>query len=421
MKYTRPRGTKDILPSEIGIWQHIESVSRSIFQLYNYEEIRTPIFESTELFAKNIGNATDIVEKEMYTFEDKGGRKITLRPEGTAPIVRSYIQNSLHKTEKVSKLYYMGPMFRYERPQAGRFRQFHQIGVENLGTSSPISDAEVIALGIQIFDELGLNKLSVSINSVGCPVCRPVIEERLKQFLSSNLDSLCTDCNRRFNQQPLRILDCKNKKCTTYFSGLPDISSSLCQECNDHFSAVQVYLDLLGIKFTINPTLVRGLEYYTRTTFEIVSDQLGAQNAVCGGGRYDHLVKNNGGPSTPAVGFAFGVERTIMVLKEIQEFVPISRNIDLYLIPLGQPQRNKCFIILQKLRKAGVICEMGYDNSSLKSHMKQANRLSSKHVLIYGEDEAEKKRAILKNMKTGKQKRIKTRQIIGALKHEFKV
>ncbi|MDA1353947.1 MAG: histidine--tRNA ligase [bacterium] len=403
MKLTSPRGTKDILPDEISLWHEIEQVSRDLFDRYNFDEIRTPIFESTELFTRGIGDNTDIVEKEMYTFEDKGGRSLTLRPEGTASIVRSYLEHNLEHTQTHTKFYYSGPMFRYERPQAGRFRQFHQIGVEHLNTTDPISDAEVIALGIHIFDELGLPDLSVTINSVGCPTCRPVIEERIKQFLGDSITKLCGDCQRRYNEQPLRILDCKKETCRNYLSGMKDIRSSHCQECRDHFEAVLEYLDVLGVEFNIDPKLVRGLDYYTRTTFEIVSNKLGAQNALCGGGRYDYLVESLGGKHTPAVGFAFGEERTVMLLKDLVE--TYENALKVYMIPLGQPQRCKCFVLENNLRRAGVKCELG-TTDNLKAQFKKADRMKAQYVLIFGEEEAERNIGILKNMKTGEQTEV---------------
>jgi histidyl-tRNA synthetase len=405
MKYNLSRGTKDILPDEMSFWHHIESTSRSLFDFYNYHEIRTPIFEVTELFERGIGHTTDIVEKEMYTFTDKGNRRLTLRPEGTAPIVRAYIQNALHKKEANTKLYYCGPMFRYERPQAGRFRQFHQIGVENLGNAHPFSDAEVISLGVHLFDELGLSGLSVSINSVGCPVCRPVIEQRLKQFIGANLPNLCGDCQRRFDGKPLRILDCKNTTCQTYFSGMPNIEKSYCHECRDHFNSVIEYIDALHIPFQINPKLVRGLEYYTRTTFEIVSDQLGAQNALCGGGRYDGLVEKIGGPPTPAVGFAFGVERAAMILRELSDLIkPTSKMV--FVAPLGFEQQTRCFYLVDELRRKGIRCEMDYSKADIKSQLKKANKLSANFTLIYGENEAQNNVIIVRNMQTATQEEI---------------
>ncbi|MGE4169783.1 MAG: histidine--tRNA ligase [Candidatus Margulisiibacteriota bacterium] len=411
MKYTLPRGTKDILPDEMSFWHYIESTSRSLFDLYNYQEIRTPVFESTDLFVRGLGTDTDIVDKEMYTFTDKGDRSLTLRPEGTAPIVRAYIQNALFKQSKQQKVYYCGPMFRYERPQAGRYRQFHQIGVENLGNAHPFSDAEVISLGVHLFDELGLSDLSVNINSVGCPVCRKVIEERLKQFIGTYLDHLCGDCQRRFDTKPLRILDCKKETCSHYFSGLPDIRSSLCQECKDHFNAVTEYLDSLAIPFNINPRLVRGLDYYTRTTFEIVSDHLGAQNAICGGGRYDYLIETMGAPPTPAVGFAFGVERAVMVLQQMSDIIK-SREIQIYVAPIGFNQQTRCFYIMDSLRRAGFQCEMDHAKEDLSAQLKQANKLRARYTLIYGETEAEKNTVILKNMETRDQTEIPIDELI---------
>ncbi len=412
--FSNPRGTKDILPDEIGYWHRIEKVAHQVFSAYNYQELRTPIFESTQLFERSIGNQTDIVEKEMYTFLDKGNRSLTLRPEGTAPVVRSYIQNGLHKQQQVSKLYYCGPMFRYERPQAGRYRQFHQIGVECLGSALPFADAETIALGVHLFDELGLSDLSVNINSVGCSVCRPVIEERLKQYLSSNLSALCEDCNARFESRPLRILDCKKPQCQPYFSAIPNIRDSLCQACNDHFSSLLEYLAELGIEFNINPRLVRGLDYYSRTTFEIISDKLGAQNAICGGGRYDTLVEKLGGPATPAVGFAFGVERAVIILRELEDALQ-TKAPNLFIAPLGENQRTKSFYILNELRRAGIQCEMDYTSGSLKAQLKQANRYRSEYTLIFGEEEAQREVAILKKMINGDQVEVPLDQLVDYL------
>ncbi len=419
-KYSLIRGTKDILPEEVSFWHHIESTSRTLFELYNYLEIRTPIFEVTELFERGIGDGTDIVEKEMYTFLDKGGRKLTLRPEGTAPIVRAYLQNGLDKKSGQVKLYYIGPMFRYERPQAGRFRQFHQIGIEYIGCSHPYSDAEVISLGVHLFDELGLTGLSVAINSVGCPVCRPVIQERLKQFIGSNYNFLCEDCKRRFHTKPLRIMDCKNKTCQSYFSGLPNMRASHCQECRDHFNSVMEYLDVIGIPFQINPSLVRGLDYYTRTTFEIISDQLGAQNAICGGGRYDYLIEQFGGASTPAVGFAFGMERAVLVLKKMSDLIK-KPNPLIFVAPLGFDQQARCFYIMDELRRAGIRCEMDYSKNDLKSQLKKANKLDADYTLIFGEEEQQKNIILVKNMRQRSQQEISLPHLVSFLKNDNKV
>lgn len=417
MSISSIRGTKDILPEEIEYWQHIETATRSLFNLYNYQEVRTPVLEMSDLFERSIGDQTDIVQKEMYSFTDKGSRRLTLRPEGTAPIVRSYIQHSFYKKEKYSKFYYCGPMFRYERPQAGRYRQFHQIGVEHLGNSHPFSDAEVISLGMHLFDDLGLADLSVCINSVGCPVCRPVIEERLKQFLGASTKYLCGDCNRRLDENPLRVLDCKNPKCKEYFTGLPDIKESLCQGCKDHFSSVLEYLDALGIPFEIDPKLVRGLDYYVRTTFEIISNQLGAQNALCGGGRYDNLVAQLGGPPTPAVGFAFGIERAVMVLQQLSDIFKDKEPL-VYVAAIGFEQQRKCFDMVDELRRAGIRCEMDYSKGELKAQLKRANKLDATYTLIYGEEEAENNMIKVKNMAKGQQIEIPIDSIINFFEKE---
>lgn len=416
MDFTLSRGTKDILPEEMGYWHLIEEMSRNIFKYYNYEEIRTPIFETTNLFQRGIGDETDIVMKEMYTFEDKGGRSLTLRPEGTASIARSYLSNNFHKTRNQSKLYYVGPMFRYERPQAGRYRQFHQVGVEHIGSAHPFADAEVISLGVHLFDELGLSGLSVHINSVGCSVCRPVIEERLKQFLSMNISSLCGDCNIRFNKNPLRILDCKNPVCKEYFAGIPDIRNSLCQTCSDHFHSVLEYLEALKINFHINPNLVRGLDYYTRTAFEIVSDQLGAQNTVCGGGRYDNLIETLGGPPTPAVGWAFGVERAVMILQQLIENPAKKDRILAFVAPIGYDQKTRAFYILDELRRAGIKCEMDHEKEELKQQLKVAARLNVRYTIIYGEDEAVRGVVLIRNMDNRNQVEIPVEQLVEYLR-----
>jgi len=405
MSYTLPRGTKDILPDEIDYWQHIEKTAKDFFDLYQYHEIRTPIFESTGLFERGIGNETDIVEKEMYTFLDKGERSMTLRPEGTACVVRSAIQHNLVARNNTAKLYYTGPMFRYERPQAGRYRQFYQIGAELLGNKHPCTDAELISLAVRLFQKLGIKKLKVKINSVGCPICRPVIEERLKQFLGDKLPYLCGDCNRRFEANPLRILDCKNNTCNTYFAALPNIAGSLCRDCGDHFSTVSEYLDRLKISFEVDPRLVRGLDYYTKTAFEIQSDMLGAQSAICGGGRYDGLVKQLGGPDTPAVGFAFGLDRMVLILKELAK-KPTNKGKLIALAPIGDAQLPICFDTMDKLRQLDIRCDLNFEKDTLKAHLKFANKINADYAIIIGESEAEKKVALVKNFKNGEQTEV---------------
>ncbi len=399
-----PRGTRDILPVEIRLWQFIEETVVRIFELYNYSEIRTPIFEHTDLFTQSLGHTSDIVEKEMYTFNDRKGRSLTLRPEGTASVVRSYLEHSIHKNEALTKVYYRGPMFRYERPQAGRFRQFHQIGVECLGSRNPILDAEMIGLGVHLFDEIGLTELKVMLNSVGCNICRPVIREQLREFIGDNLKHLCEDCNRRFTNNPLRILDCKKPTCQKYTMGIPMFS--ICQDCGDHFNAVQEYLDAMNITFVVDNHLVRGLEYYTKTTFEIVSPDLGAQNAICGGGRYDKLVQMMGGPDIPAVGFAFGLERAAMLLQQLGIQGKNPPALTLYVAPQGHLATLQGMELLDDFRRANLRADIDVSGRSLKNQLKAANKLGAEYVLIIGEDEAEQKVGLLKNMANGQQQTL---------------
>ena len=403
MKYTAPRGTRDILAEEMTLWNLVRQTASRILQQYQYEEISTPIFEQTDLFVRGIGKLTDVVEKEMYTFEDKKGRSLTLRPEGTASIVRAYLENNLGQ-KGLQKLYYQGPMFRYERPQAGRYRQFEQIGVEVIGTQAPIVDAEVINVGVKICQALGLDNLSVAINSVGCTVCRPVIREQLKSFINSSLKNLCEDCNRRYEKNPLRILDCKNTKCQQYFAGMPRSMDVLCQECADHFNSVIEYLEVAKISYNINPNLVRGLDYYTKTAFEIRSEQLGAQNSICGGGRYDELVHELGGPKTPAFGFAFGLERVVMLLTQVG-IKPEKTDLQpvVYFVTMGEIAKRKAFACRIRLSDLGIRADIDLVPRSFKAQFKVAHDSGAKFVCILGEDEMEKGTCQLKDMASGEQ------------------
>lgn len=411
-----PRGTKDILPNEIAYWQFIESTARDMFDLYNFHEIRTPIFEMTELFERGIGENTEIFEKEMYNFQDRKGRHFTLRPEGTASIARSYLTNNMYNDQSQCKFYYIGPFFRYERPQAGRYRQFHQIGVENINVDYAYADAEMISMGYHLFEKMGIKNLNVLINSVGCEISRPVIEEKVKQFLSANLSRFPDYIRDKFNKNPLRILDSKDETVQACIAGMPDFKSALSQKSKDHFHSVLEYLDTMKIPYTVNHTLVRGLEYYTETVFEIVSDKLGAQNTLCGGGRYNNLIKELGGPSTPSVGFAFGIERAILLLKELKK---IGHNpLNVFFIPIGANQRSRCFPILDKLRQQGLKCEISYDDN-LKSQLKKAAKFGANHVLIYGEEEAEKRVMIVKNMETREQEEIPIKDVVKHLQNEL--
>ncbi|KAF0216845.1 MAG: histidyl-tRNA [Geobacteraceae bacterium] len=337
MSITGIKGFNDILPGEVEKWQHIEATARRVFELYGFAEIRVPVLEKTELFARSIGDATDIVEKEMYSFTDKGDNRVTMRPEGTASVMRAFIEHKLYAADPVAKLYYMGPMFRYERPQKGRYRQFHQIGAEVTGIMSPLIDAQVLTMLCHFFAELGLTEPRLEINSLGCPDCRPAYREALKAFLRGKLELLCDDCKRRFETNPLRALDCKSAGCKEATAGAPSVLDHLCQGCADHFAATRRHLEAVGTAYTINPRMVRGLDYYTRTTFELVTRLLGAQSAVAAGGRYDGLISDLGGPQLPGIGFAMGVERVALLLAE-REF---RKRPDLFIASIGDAAQDE--------------------------------------------------------------------------------
>ena len=411
MLTTAPRGTSDILPSVTANWQQIESLIRDICLRYNYKEIRTPIFEHTELFLRGIGNTTDIVSKEMYTFEDRGGRSITLRPENTASVVRAYLENKLYADNYLNKLFYIGPMFRYDRPQAGRFRQFHQFGIEAIGSENPLIDAEVIALAVNLLQELGLTDLNVLINSVGCPKCRPVYKEKLQAFFQENLGELCKDCQSRYEQNPLRILDCKIDKCKQLSVGVPTLKECLCEECTTQFGTLQNYLAALGIKYTLDNNLVRGLDYYTKTAFEIQYLPLGAQSAVCGGGRYDGLISECGGNPTPAIGFAMGIERILLALQKQNLIKELASTVDVYIVATGEEANQEAIKLAVKLRKYALSCEIDFANRSMKAQMKAANKLQAKHVIIIAEQELQEQTYSYKNMLTSEQVSIKNQDL----------
>ena len=416
MKYQSLRGMNDILPDETPVWQNIEASVHGVFQRFGYSEIRTPLLEKTELFSRSIGDLTDIVSKEMYTFTDKGDRSVTLRPEETAPVVRAAIENNLIGSDKLAKLYYMGAMFRYERPQAGRLRQFNQAGVEAIGSNSPVLDAEIILLGIKLFEELGIKGLEVELNSVGCASCRPSYIKTLKAFLKEKLGDLCEDCNARYVSNPLRVLDCKKEKCSAVMSKAPSLSDSLCPECKKHFESVSGLLAAMNIRTRLNNKLVRGLDYYTGTTFEIVSSQLGSQSALCGGGRYDGLVEELGGPKLPAVGFAIGLERLVMLMNAQKPSGKGPGSKFVYVAALGEKAQKEAFIILNSIRNAGVKADMEYTGKSLKSCLKAASLLDADFTVIIGDDEVAKNAALVKDMKTGQQKEIAFERIIEEIK-----
>ena len=393
------KGFNDILPGEVEKWQHIEATARRVFELYGFSEIRIPILEKTELFSRSIGDATDIVEKEMYSFEDKGGNRVTMRPEGTASVMRAFIEHKMHALDPVARLYYMGPMFRYERPQKGRYRQFHQIGAEVTGVAAPTVDAQVLTMLSHFFAELGLTEPSLQINSLGCPACRPLYREALKSFLLSRIELLCEDCDRRYQTNPLRALDCKSPGCQEATKGAPSMLDYLCPDCSDHFDKTKGFLDLVGTKYSINERMVRGLDYYTRTTFEMVTSLLGSQSAVAAGGRYDGLISDLGGPALPGIGFAIGVERVALLLAE-QEF---KRRPDLFIAAIGEAAHAEAFRLMTALQRGGVAVELDYEGKSLKSQMRRADKFKARFTLIIGEDELGRGTAPLKDMDGGTQ------------------
>lgn len=394
------KGTKDILPSEISLWHFMEEKALEVFSNAGYKEIRTPIFEATELFARGVGDTTDIVNKEMYTFE-KSERSLTLRPENTAGVVRSFIENGMHRLSAPVKLWYKGPMFRYERPQAGRQRQFHQVGMEMFGIKDATADAEAIAIAVRFLNALGLNDLEVEINSLGCPECREVFKNKLKDVIRPYLSELCEDCQTRFEKNPLRLLDCKVDSCKEIYAK-PEIqkiiqSEFICEECSTHFNNLKSYLDTLGIRYSVNKLLVRGLDYYNRTVFEIKSNNLGSQNAVCGGGRYDSLVRNLGGQDTPAVGFAMGMERLYSLLEQKQE-----EKLTAYVVSNNTLEALK---LVSHLREHNISCDFDMTNKKFTKQLEKASKIAN-YALILGEDEINAKQVSVKNLKTSTQNTI---------------
>ncbi len=385
MKYNALKGVHDIFPPDIHLWQKVEQTARDIFSVYGFQELRAPIIEATDVFTRSIGETSDIVEKEMYTFNDKADRRITLRPEGTAPVVRCYVENHLYNLPSPQKFFYSGPMFRYERPQSGRFRQFYQIGAEAFGVGDPKIDAEILSMLKLFFERLGLKELNFQINSIGCDKCRPDYRKALLDFFSDRLEGLCQDCKRRYDINPLRILDCKVEACIKLKDGAPYVTDFLCGECREHFNSLQSFLNLLDVPYVINPNMVRGLDYYTRTTFEVTCEHLGSQNAVAAGGRYDKLVQEFGGPPTPAIGFAAGMERLTTLLKSSSaEKLPSPK---VFIAVLGTAAEKESLAIADRLRKEGIWTEIGYAGNSLKSQMRRADKLSAEYVFIIGDDE----------------------------------
>ncbi|NLO90256.1 MAG: histidine--tRNA ligase [Clostridia bacterium] len=416
----RPRGTEDILPGEVEVWQFIEKTARDLCREYGYGEIRTPVFEHTELFHRGVGDTTDIVEKEMYDFEDKGGRSITLRPEGTAPVVRAYLENKLYTKSQPVKLYYIGPMFRYGRPQAGRLRQFHQFGIEVFGSKDPAVDAEVISLAANFYKRLGIKSFDVQINSIGCSACRPLLKEKLHEYLYSYQKDLCKTCLGRLDRNPLRIFDCKSQVCQKIMASAPKPLDFLCQECREHFDKVRNYLDVLEVTYSVNPRLVRGLDYYTNTAFEFFAEGIGAQNSIGGGGRYDNLVETCGGPPTPGIGFGLGLERTLLSMKRQKVEIPLDKTPDIFVaVPGGENNDlmvKEAVRILALLRKKGFSADKDYMQRSLKAQMKYADKKGFKYAVIIGQEEIDRGFVLLRNMESGEQREVPTAEIASKIK-----
>lgn len=414
------RGFRDILPEQIALWQKVEKEAAALFESFGYKEIRIPIVEKTALFARSIGETTDIVEKEMYTFEDRKGDMLTLRPEATASICRAYIQHKMYAAEPLRKFYLTGPMFRRERPQKGRYRQFYQIDAEVFGVQSPYIDSELIFLLHTLLQRLGLEGLSAHINSLGCPVCRPDFQKALLDFLGERKDKLCENCKRRLVKNPLRILDCKVQTCRQALEGAPATGDHLCPDCRTHFETVKHSLEKLGVDFIIDDTLVRGLDYYTRTAWEIQTTTLGAQSAVAGGGRYDGLVEELGGPSTPAIGFAIGFDRLVEVMEQLDNQT-CEKAPDIFIVSLGADARAYAFEWSCRLNTMGIRTDTDFRGKSMKASMKRANKLNAAFVLIVGDNELAQKKLVLRNMATKEQTEIGLNNLVNDLKKLIRV
>ena len=401
-----PKGTQDLLPPKSGEWQAVEDVFRSEAELNGFGEVRTPVFEHTELFLRGVGDTTDVVEKQMYTFNDKGGRSITLRPEVTAGAVRAMLEHALYNDGLPVKLYYLTSCYRYEKPQAGRLREFHQFGVEMFGAAAPVADAEVICLAKSIFDRLGVKNLTLELNSIGCPECRAKFHQALKEYFEGYRDQLCETCLSRLERNPMRILDCKSPVCSKIAEGAPHILDYLCDDCREHFEGVQSYLKAAGVEFVINPTIVRGLDYYTRTVFEFVSNDLGAQSTVCGGGRYDGLTEQMGGKPMAGLGFGLGMERLMLVLEAQKIQMPAPPACEVYIASMGEAAGREAFRLVNELQHSGVAAACDLCARGLKAQMKYANKIGAAFTLVLGDNELAQKSAKIKNMKTGEEKPI---------------
>ncbi|MGI6563430.1 MAG: histidine--tRNA ligase [Clostridia bacterium] len=406
MKINAPKGTRDILPEEVFKWHYVEDVIKEVCNNFNYNQIRLPVFEHTELFQRGVGDTTDIVQKEMYTFEDKGGRSITLRPEGTAGVVRSYIEHGMSSRTSPVKLYYNITAYRYENVQKGRYREFNQFGVEAFGSNDPLMDVEVIMLMETILERLSLKDVALKINSIGCPLCRKEYNQILKAYLATRIEKMCENCRNRFEKNPLRILDCKEEKCKEEIKEAPLLADYLCKDCHDHFEEVKKGLDACQIPYEVDKMIVRGLDYYVKTVFEFVSENVGTQGTICGGGRYNGLVKLCGGPDEPGIGFAMGMERLIMELDSRNFVFPEPEQLKLFIASVGNETKHFVSSLTYMLRRKGIKCQNDVSGRSLKAQMKYADKMNARYVLVIGDEEVAKNEGSLKNMKTGETKTV---------------
>lgn len=414
------KGTNDILPDQSRKWQFVEGKMLETAELFGFKEIRVPVFEHTEVFKRSVGDTTDVVQKEMYTFEDKGGRSITLRPELTAGVIRSAIEKGLINGALPQKLCYIGGCYRYEKPQAGRLREFHQFGVECVGAAAPNADAEVISLAKAVLENIGIKDISLEINSIGCPECRKEYHKALKEYFSSNAETLCDTCKERLDRNPMRILDCKSPICREVAANAPVVIDYLCDDCKEHFEKVKANLSAMNISFTVNPKIVRGLDYYTRTVFEFVSGDIGAQSTVCGGGRYDGLIKQMGGQDTPSLGFAMGIERLMMVLEAQKAELPEESTCDLFIATLGDKATLKASALCRELRDEGYKVQTDICGRGLKAQMKYANKIGAKFTLVLGDNEVESGKATLKKMSDSSEREISLNELVEELGEEIR-
>ncbi len=415
MAMKAPKGTKDMLPQDAYKWQYIESEWAKICSEYGFKEIRTPVFESTDLFNRGVGDTTDIVQKEMYTFEDMGGRSITLKPEGTSPAVRAFIESNLYAETQPTKIFYDTPCYRYEKPQAGRLREFHQFGIENFGTPSMMADAEIIALGNDFLNRMGIEDIELHISSVGCRKCRPVYRKVLQDFLRPKYDCLCDTCKSRFEKNPMRILDCKSPEDKEAVKDAPMMIDYLCEDCSRDFEALKSYLDAMGIKYVVDPSIVRGLDYYTKTAFEFITTKIGAQGTVCGGGRYDHLIEEVGGPDMPGVGFGLGKERLLLLMDACGHDFGAAPAPQIFLAWIGDEAKLYALNLLHELRGKGIRADMDTKERNLKGQMKYANKLGAEFTAVIGGDEVASGEITLKNMSTSEQTKVKRGDLANAL------